>query len=137
MNVLLAALLVGIACGMRTMTGPAVVFFSRGPALAIVLGLAAIGEYVADVLPQTPSRLKPIGLAARTVTSGVCGYALVHGHGHGLTGAALGIIGAAIGAFGGHAARIVGIKKIGNRPAGLAESAVALVLALVAVLVFA
>ena len=72
-----------------------------------VLSLAAIAEYVADLLPKTPSRTAPGPLVARIITgglSGACLYASVNRSL--LVGALLGGIGGVIGAFAGYQARM-------------------------------
>jgi uncharacterized membrane protein len=65
--------------------------------------LCAIGELVADKLPQTPARTAPVGLIARAVTGALAGAALAVSGGKGLAvGAAAGALGGVAGAFGGY-----------------------------------
>lgn len=85
-DALVAAVLAGAAGGSRTFTGLAALAVATPPdatdlpdrALAhpaskAVIGLAALGEYVGDKLPQAPSRLAGPGLAGRLVLGAVSG----------------------------------------------------------------
>src|SRR5260370_16795392 len=78
---------IGIVAGLRSMTGPAAVSWAghlgwlslRGSRLAFmasplavaILSVAAIAEYVNDLLPKTPSRTPPGPFIARFVTGGL------------------------------------------------------------------
>jgi uncharacterized membrane protein len=102
----------------------------RGGLWGVVAAVAAAGEYVADVLPQTPSRTRPVGLAARIVSGGFVGWTIAASHGGPPAGGAFaGVVGAVIGTYGGHAARIAAIARIGGYPAAIAEDVVAIGLA--------
>lgn len=46
----------------------------------VALGLAAVSEFVADKLPQAPSRLSVAGLPGRLVLGAVCGVAVAGRH---------------------------------------------------------
>jgi uncharacterized membrane protein len=70
------ALGVGAATGLRTMTGPAFAFSSRAGNWNWLFRAAAVGEYVADKLPNTPARTQPLGLAARALAAGLAGASL-------------------------------------------------------------
>jgi uncharacterized membrane protein len=70
-DLLLRALALGSASGLRTMTGPAAAF--RHSRWRLVLPLLALGEYVVDKLPQTPSRTAAAPLVARAIAGGLCG----------------------------------------------------------------
>jgi uncharacterized membrane protein len=113
---------IGIVAGLRTFTAPAAVswaahlgwlnlqgspFAFMGSTVAVaILSLAAIGEYVNDVLPKTPSRTKPGPLVARIVTGGLSGACLCASANQSLiVGAVLGAAGGVIGAFAGYQAR--------------------------------
>jgi uncharacterized membrane protein len=113
---------IGIVAGLRTFTAPAAVSWAaylgwlnlQGSPLAFmgstvavaILSLAAIGEYVADVLPKTPSRTKPGPLVARIVTGGLSGACLCASANQSLiAGAVLGAAGGVIGAFAGYQVR--------------------------------
>src|SRR3979490_1116694 len=82
-EVLLLAFLIGIVAGLRSLTAPAVVSWAAhrnwidlhhtplsfmGSTVTVsIFVLLALGELVADQLPSTPSRTKPVGLIARIV----------------------------------------------------------------------
>jgi len=126
--VFLAAFLIGIISGLRSLTAPAVVAWSvqfhwislRGTVLAFlgswpavaVFTFFAITEYVADKLPRTPPRTAPFGLIARIIFGALSGAALTAAKvvNPGL-GAILGVLGGIVGAFAGYQirARIVRI----------------------------
>jgi uncharacterized membrane protein len=125
MNIELALLLafgIGVVTGLRSMTAPAVVAWAAylgwinlsGSHLAFmgsiwavaIFTLGALGEYVADQLPNTPARTAPVGLSARIVMGLLTGACLGIAGGASLWLAALaGAIGAIAGAFGGYQAR--------------------------------
>ena len=89
MPVYLAALLIGVICGLRTFTGPAAVSWAArlgwlpvGDSWAAFMGYAytpyiwtvlALVELVTDQLPQTPSRKVPVQFGARLVFGGFSG----------------------------------------------------------------
>src|SRR5262247_585158 len=121
-SVFFLAVGIGIVAGLRAMTAPAAVSWGAylgwlnlngsplsfmGSVVAVaILSLAAIGEYVNDKLPKTPSRTAPPPLIARLVTGGLSGACLCASAGQSLiTGALLGGIGSLIGTFGGYQAR--------------------------------
>lgn len=122
-----SAVLLGVVAGMRSMMAPAILALtlSRRPELAptvapsqwfalhpiaIILGLVAIGELVADKLPSTPNRTALGPFVGRLVTGAITGAAFIQiGHINGWIGAACGAIGAILGTFGAfHARRYVG-----------------------------
>lgn len=108
----------------------AAVLLGRGGLWGIVTAVAAAGEYVADVLPKTPSRTQPVGLAARIISGAFVGWTIVSIHGGpALAGAVAGVVGAVIGAFGGHAARLAAMARIGSYPAAILEDLIAIGLA--------
>jgi len=114
---------IGLVTGLRSMTAPAVTAWAaylgwlnvKGTALAFmgsvwavaIFTLAALGELVADQLPKTPARTKPVPLAARIGMGGLCGgcVAVAAGLSAGL-GMVSGAIGAIVGAFAGYHARV-------------------------------
>lgn len=120
--VLLLAFLIGVVCGLRSLTAPAVVawaahhgwinlagtrlhFMASTAAVAIFLVFAVV-ELVADQLPKAPSRTAPPGLIARIILGALCGAALATAGAQSLAiGAVLGALGGIIGAFGGYQAR--------------------------------
>jgi len=121
-QVLLLAFLIGVVAGLRSLTAPAVVAWAAhknwlnlqstplaflGSITALVIFVVlAIGELIADQLPNTPSRTKPPGLVARIVLGGLCGAALAAAGARSLViGAILGAAGGIAGAFGGYHVR--------------------------------
>lgn len=124
----------GIVAGLRTFTPLAAVFLMRGGVWGVVFSIAAVGEYVVDVLPNTASRTAAVGLSARIVSGALAGWMITTMHtGPGLLGGVAGVAGAVIGTFGGHAARIAAIARIGAYPAAAVEDAVAIGLAAIVV----
>jgi Predicted membrane protein len=136
------ALLIGVVAGLRTMTAPAVVSWAAhlgllkldGTPLAF-LGLAvtswiltvlAVVELVVDQLPSTPSRTVPMQFAARIISGAMTGGALGVQAGSLVVGAILGVVGAVIGTLGGLAGRTALTARIGARPAGFLEDAIAI-----------
>jgi uncharacterized membrane protein len=130
MVALLGAFGLGFVAGLRAFTAPAVLALSRGPILSAIGVLAALFEYVMDLLPTTPSRTDPPGLIPRIVSGGFCGWVIAPAWGgSAFAGAVAGIIGALAGTYGGHAARLAAIARIGAVPAALVEDVVAIGLA--------
>jgi uncharacterized membrane protein len=129
MTAIVLALCIGIVAGLRALTAPALVSWAvrlgwlhlEGTPLAfmgstiavVVFTLAALVEYVTDLLPKTPPRTAPPGLIARIVTGALSGACVgVSGGASLLTGAVLGAIGAVIGAFGGYQLRTRLVKGL-------------------------
>lgn len=128
--VLLLALAIGFVSGLRTFTSLAAIFLVRGGVWGYVLGVCAIGEYVADTMPWIPSRTMPPSVVIRSVSGAIAGWLITTAQGgSAIAGAIAGIIGALLGTFGGHAARIAAIARIGALPAAILEDAVAIALA--------
>ena len=119
---LLLAVAIGFVAGLRSMTAPALVawgahlrwlnldgtplsFMSSTLAVSLLTFLA-LAEFVADILPKTPSRIAPMGLFGRIVTGGLCGACLSVGYGGGIAvGSIVGIAGAVAGAYIGYYTR--------------------------------
>lgn len=134
MTALSLAAILGIAAGLRTFTPVAAVLLARGGFWSIIFTLAAAAEYVLDILPSTPSRTAAVGVAARIVSGAFSGWTIVTlSGGSGIAGAVAGIAGALIGTYGGHAARIAAMARIGSYPAAIAEDLIAVALAAFAV----
>ncbi|MFO1143794.1 MAG: DUF4126 family protein [Amaricoccus sp.] len=147
---IVAALLIGVVAGLRTMTAPAVIawaawlgwidlagrwasFMASGWIILVFTVLAAV-EFVTDQLPTTPSRTVPVQLSSRIVSGAFCGAVLGAIAGASLVGGIAGVVGALAGTYGGAAARARGAAALGaDRPAALVEDAAAVVLALAAV----
>lgn len=140
---ILLALLIGIVAGSRTMLAPAAIAWAAatrrlaldGSWLAFfgwrftpwIVSLLALGEFVGDVLPTTPSRKQAGPFGARLVSGGVSGAAIGIGAGMPLVGLALGVLGGVIGTLGGAALRTRLALAFGrDLPAALTEDAIAL-----------
>jgi uncharacterized membrane protein len=144
----LLAIGIGFVAGLRSLTAPAAVswaaflgwlelhgsplaFMGSAVAVAIFSLLAAL-EYVADLLPRTPSRTKPGPLIARIVAGSLSGGCLAVSAGESLAvGAVLGGLGAVIGTFAGYEARrrLVSGLKVKDVFVAIPEDLVALGLA--------
>ena len=118
MSVLLIAAL-GFFTGLRTFTPIAVLCwfaymhmllftgwrnFTASLIAVILFTAAALGEYIGDKLPKTPSRLSAMGLGARAVLGALCGLLLAQPLAFAwplaiLTGAVGGVAGSYIGYF--------------------------------------
>ena len=131
METVLLALGIGFVSGLRAFTSLAALALSRGIGVwGIVLGIGALGEYVADASPKIPSRTAFPSIVVRPLSGAVAGWFISAWHGGSpVAGAVAGAIGALIGTYGGHAARAAAIPKIGAIPAAVAEDAVAIALA--------
>jgi len=138
--------LLGITVGMRTMTAMAVLCWFAWLQLlpqagwtlwmgslvtVIVFTVLAVGEYIGDTLPTTPSRTKPLLVGARVVFGALVGAIAAHGIIEPVAGGAIfGVVGALIGTYGGYRVRMYGAKSLGrDLPVALGESALALLLA--------
>jgi uncharacterized membrane protein len=105
-----SATLLGLACGLRTFSAPAVLALRNRPLTAprrIVL-LAAFGELVADKLPSMPSRLARRGLTGRLLSSSATGGSVA-----GPTGAATAALAALTSAVAGNRARAAIASPLG------------------------
>jgi uncharacterized membrane protein len=125
---LLLAFLLGIVCGLRTFTAPAVLWIMRhGGPWAYVLSAAALFEYFFDVNPKAPPRTCTSNIIARLVSGAFVGWwaAVAAGVSPAL-GAIAGAIGALVGAYAGLAARRRAIAIMGNVASGLLEDLVAI-----------
>jgi uncharacterized membrane protein len=140
MSIYLFAFLIGVIAGLRSLTAPAVVSWAARlgwlhvenswlaflgfAATSYIFSLLAIGELIADKLPNTPSRKAPPGFIARIVTGGLSGAAL------GASSGALiaGVIGAIVGTLGGYQFRVRLVKATGGKdlPIALLEDAIAI-----------
>jgi uncharacterized membrane protein len=117
-----SATLLGVACGLRTFSGPAVLALGKRPLNAprrLVL-VAALGELVADKLPAMPSRLARRGLMGRLLSSSASGGSVA-----GPAGAATAAIAALASAVAGNRARAAIASPLG----AFAEDGLAIALA--------
>ena len=145
---LVLAVGIGIVAGLRSLTAPAAVSwaahlgwldlhesalaFMGSTVTVVILSLAALAEYVADVLPTTPRRTLPGPLIGRMVLGGLSGACLtVSADRSWVVGAIAGGIGGVIGAFGGYEIRkrLVSGLKIKDAFVAIPEDLVAIVLA--------
>lgn len=114
----LATPLLGVSTGLRSFTPLAVTaWFARlgklpvsgtwaswiaHPAAVGLFSTAALGEYIADKLPNTPNRTAPLPLIGRLALGGLVGAIVATAFRRPVAGGiALGALGAAAGAFGG------------------------------------
>lgn len=136
-GVAVRAVLLGVAAGCRASLGVAApVLAGRAgesrPPVAVRAGavLGVLGELVGDLLPATPSRLRPPGPQARAAAAAVGGALLARRAGAGvLLPAVLAAGASAAGTWGGAAWRRWAAGHGPDWPAALAEDAVALALA--------
>jgi uncharacterized membrane protein len=136
-------IVLGVTVGMRTMTAMAVLcWFAWSGMLpqtgwahwtgylvtVIVFTVLAVGEYIGDTLPSTPSRTAPGPAIARVVFGGLVGGLAAHSILEPAAGGVIfGVIGALIGTFGGYRLRMLGAKWVGRDwPVALLGSAIAL-----------
>jgi uncharacterized membrane protein len=143
---ILSFVLLGMTVGLRSMTAMAVLcwfawlqllpehgwaFWVGSLAAAIVFTLCAVGEYVVDTLPGTPSRTAPVGLTARILFGALVGALAAHAIIEPVAGGVIfGVVGALIGTYGGARVRRYWAKTLGrDLPVALLESAIALGLA--------
>src|SRR5262249_4510387 len=147
-SILLFALGIGSAAGLRSLTPPAIVAWaaylgwlnlSNSPLAfmgsiiaAVIFSLLALFELFTDLQPTTPKRTAPVPLTARVVMGGLCG-ACVYAAAHQslIVGAILGAVGAVIGAFAGYEIRrkLGGTLNIKDTFIGLLEDLVTIGLA--------
>jgi peroxiredoxin/uncharacterized membrane protein len=107
----------------------------RGGWIGIVLGLFAIGEYIADALPQIPSRTTFPSSILRPASGGFCGWMIAGAVGASpVWGAILGVAGALAGMWGGLAFRKWLIERSGAIPAAVIEDIIAIGLSVLFVL---
>lgn len=112
--VVVIALAIGFAAGLRTFMPLAALRFPKHDWTTVVFALAAIGELVGDKLPSTPSRTKWYALIGRLIVGGYAGgvvaSALSASFG---VGVLLGIIGAVVGTYAGYAWRTTVRERAG------------------------
>jgi uncharacterized membrane protein len=120
---------IGLTCGLRSLTGPAVVRWrARDPARLALAGLA-VGELIADKLPATPARTVPPALVFRALSGGFAGRSVAQAlAADRRVGMLAGAFGAVAAAYLGRALR-AGIVRASHLPdplVALAEDAVAI-----------
>ena len=152
MSVLIAAFVLGVVCGLRSMVGLAAASWAarrqqvplEGTWLAFlgfrftpyITSLLAVGEIINDKLPKTPSRLVPPQFAGRVVMGALTGSAIGLSQQHLIIGALAGIAGSVVGTLGGAKARAFAAKVFGrDLPAALLEDVIAIALAVAVVVI--
>jgi uncharacterized membrane protein len=151
LTVILAVLAIGLSIGLRTFTGPAVVAsaayagcinlgstplsFMASPIAVGVLSLAALGEYVYDLLPIAQPRTAPPGLIGRFVSGSFSAACLLAASGQNLAFCILGGVVAIGGAFAGYRLRVGLGRALGVKDAFIAvpEDLIAVGIALAAI----
>jgi uncharacterized membrane protein len=135
-------LMLGLANGQRTFTPPAAVTIAaagsglglEGTPLAllnskwtgVLLGAAAIGEYVMDKQPGIPARISPPGLTARALGGALSGAAAAR-PGKAWLAAGIGAAGALAGGYISYRMRMSLARALGrDRPVAFAEDALSL-----------
>ncbi len=133
---------IGILAGMRSAAAPAIAghilsehkggAFRKHPvgyfssiAIADILKVMALGEFLADKLPFTPNRTKPVSVAVRCLSGALAGAGIFEAAGkRPLTGAILGGVAAGVSTFGSFYLR-KGLSKtgVGNFLSGVVEDA--------------
>jgi uncharacterized membrane protein len=120
---------IGLTCGLRSMTGPAVASWrARDPARLALAGLAA-GELIADKLPATPARTIPPALIFRALSGGYTGGTVAGNFaGNKTQGMLAGAVGALCAAYVGMALRaaIVRWSRLPDPIVALGEDALAI-----------
>lgn len=144
MSIFVVAFLIGVVAGLRSMTAPAAISWAASlgwlplentwlaflgfTATPYILSVLAIGELIADKLPNTPSRKAAVGFIGRIGSGALCGAAL------GVTSQALlggllaGVLGAVAGTLGGYEFRSRLVRATGGNdlPIALLEDAIAI-----------
>jgi|SRR5450759_5057952 uncharacterized membrane protein len=120
---------IGLTCGLRSMTGPAVVRWRARDPLRLAFAALAAGELIADKLPATPPRTIPPALIFRAVSGGFAGHSVARLFGADpRMGTAAGSAGAIVGAYLGMTVRgwIVRTSGLPDPLVALAEDAAAI-----------
>ena len=143
--VLLLAFLIGIVCGLRSLTGPALLCWGAhlgwlnlaGSHLAflaslisvIIFSLLALFELIADKTPKIPPRTTAGPLVWRILVGGFCGaaFAVAGDASLGLC-CLLGSLGGVLGAFAGYTARraLTSHGRLPDLPVALFEDLIAI-----------
>jgi uncharacterized membrane protein len=149
--VVVLAFLIGLVCGLRSMTGPALVCwgahlhllnhggwlnlagshlaFLANPIMLIAFSVLAVGELIADQLPKIPRRTTAGPLTARVLLGGMCGgaFAIAGGSSFAMS-CLLGGLGGLLGAFAGYTARRVATSegRLPDFPVAILEDLIAI-----------
>ncbi len=120
---------IGLTCGLRSMTGPAVVRWRAHDPARLALAALAVGELIADKLPSTPARTIPPALVFRALSGGFSGRGVAKAFNTDRTnGAVAGAVGAVVAAFVGMTLRgaIVRSSGLPDPVVAMAEDALAI-----------
>jgi len=105
---------IGVTCGLRSMTGPAVVRWRMTDPARLAFAALAAGELIADKLPGTPPRTIPPALAFRALSGGFAGRSVAAAFAFDRTaGTVAGAGGAILGAYAGMALRSQIVRRTG------------------------
>lgn len=143
--VFLLALLIGVVCGLRSLTGPALVCwgahfgwlrlagsylaFLRSPLALVIFTVLAVFELCADKTAKIPRRTTPGPLIWRLITGAFCGVAFAIAGNASLAGCCiLGALGGVIGAYAGYYVRhtITSEGRLPDLPVALIEDLIAI-----------
>ncbi len=119
---------IGVASGLRSMTGPAVARWQANDPLRLAFAALAAGELIADKLPATPARTVVPSVVFRTLAGGFAGRSVaVALKGDVVRGAIAGALGALAGTYGGYFLRtqIVRATALPDFVVAIVEDAIA------------
>lgn len=154
-SLILSVALIGFAAGLRGLTPLAVVAwcaylgcinldetpfsFMSSPTFVAVFSFLAIGEYVWDLLPDTPNRTAAPGLISRIFTGSFAAACLLAATNNNFALCILGGVAAIVGAIGGLQMRMRLGRSLGVNDAWIAipEDVIAIVMSLSAIFVVA
>lgn len=143
-------LLLGVVTGMRSMTAIAALSWAAALgwipeygwatwiahfAVALILTICALAEYVVDTLPKTPRRTETGPALIRVVVGALVGSLAAKAINEPVAGGVIfGALGALIGTWGGFFVRMTVARIFGrDRPAALLETASAIALVVIAI----
>jgi uncharacterized membrane protein len=144
MITIVPAFLIGVVAGLRSMTAPAAVSWAARlgwlhlentwaaflgyAATPWILTLLAIGEWIADKLPKTPSRKTLVPFAGRIAAGALCGAAIGTPSQSLAAGTIAGALGAVAGTLGGYEFRSRLVRATGGKDLRIAllEDAIAI-----------
>jgi uncharacterized membrane protein len=150
-SLILSIALIGFAAGLRGLTPLAVVAWSAylgcinlastpfsfmsSPIFVAGLSFLAIGEYVWDLLPNTPNRTASPGLISRILTGSFTAACLLAATNNNFAFCILGGVAAIVGAFGGLQIRMRLGRSLGVNDAWIAipEDVIAIVMSISAI----
>jgi uncharacterized membrane protein len=150
-TIVLPVVMLGLSAGLRALTPPAIIAcsaylgiidlssspfsFMSSPIALAILSLLALGEYVWDLLPNTPDRTEYPGLISRVLTASFAALCVALATHNTLVLSFIGGAAAIVGAFAGIKIRSRAVRALGVADAWVAipEDLVAVVLSIVAI----